>query len=329
MISLAGEILASAAPVAEPLQTTTVQAVERSLKKCAPALSGIYRCQAGHVHIDAAAPVCDEAGKPVAAFILRADASDFLYPLIRFWPTDSPSAETLLARREGDEVVFLNDVRFSAGAALSMRFPIDQKSLPAVQAVLGVRGIFEGKDYRGVDVLAYLQPIAESDWALVAKIDQSEVKAELRHHAAIISRFSLLGILLAAALIASSFRKRQSRLYRNLYQVEREQREAHEKFETILYSIGDAVMVTDKEARVRQMNAVAEHLTGWKEAEANGKTLEEVFRIVNEETRQTVENPVWRVLREGKIVGLANHTVLIARDGVERPIADSGAPIHD
>jgi PAS domain S-box-containing protein len=96
-----------------------------------------------------------------------------------------------------------------------------------------------------------------------------------------------------------------------------------------LASIGDAVISTDAEGRVTFMNAVAETLTGWTQAEAQGRPLPEVFHIVNEETRQPAENPALRALREGTIVGLANSTVLIARDGTERPIDDSAAPIRD
>ena len=80
---------------------------------------------------------------------------------------------------------------------------------------------------------------------------------------------------------------------------------------------------------MRRMNWIAEQLTGWSEDEAKGKGLDEVFRIVNEETRRPVEDPVERVLLEGCVVGLANHTILIAEDGREIPIADSGAPIRD
>ncbi len=96
-----------------------------------------------------------------------------------------------------------------------------------------------------------------------------------------------------------------------------------------LASIGDAVISTDAQGRVTFMNAVAEALTGWPQAEAQGRLLPEVFHIVNEDTRQPVENPALRALREGMIVGLANHTLLIARDGTERPIDDSAAPIRD
>jgi two-component system CheB/CheR fusion protein len=97
---------------------------------------------------------------------------------------------------------------------------------------------------------------------------------------------------------------------------------------TTLASIGDGVIVTGPNGRVTFLNAEAERLTGWKTSEATGRTLPEIFHIVNEETRQVVENPVEKVLRLGTVVGLANHTVLIAKDGREIPIDDSGAPIR-
>ncbi len=100
-------------------------------------------------------------------------------------------------------------------------------------------------------------------------------------------------------------------------------------FETTLESIGDAVVATDMQGRVVFMNPVAEHLTGWNLDQARGESSAKVFRIVNEESRRTVESPVARVLAEGVVVGLANHTLLIAADGTERPIDDSGAPIRN
>ena len=101
-----------------------------------------------------------------------------------------------------------------------------------------------------------------------------------------------------------------------------------ERFRTTLTSIGDAVVVTDAQGRITLLNPVAQALTGWS-AEALGQPLEAVFHIVNETTRKAVENPVSQVIRLGAIVGLANHTVLIAKDGTELAIDDSGAPIRD
>jgi PAS domain S-box-containing protein len=97
---------------------------------------------------------------------------------------------------------------------------------------------------------------------------------------------------------------------------------------TTLASIGDAVIVTDKDGRVTFLNTEAERLTGWRQQEALGSPLTQVFQITNELTRQRVENPVEKVLRLGTVLGLANHTVLIAKDGKEVPIDDSGAPVR-
>ncbi|MEK7727804.1 MAG: ATP-binding protein [candidate division KSB1 bacterium] len=116
-------------------------------------------------------------------------------------------------------------------------------------------------------------------------------------------------------------------LYR--HKLEREIKESRQWFATMLKCIGDAVIATNNSGKVAFMNTVAETLTGWREAEAHGRNLAEIFNIVNETTRAPVDNPALRALREGVITALANHTILIAKDGTERPIDDSAAPIID
>jgi PAS domain S-box-containing protein len=111
-------------------------------------------------------------------------------------------------------------------------------------------------------------------------------------------------------------------------QAQEKERRQREQLHVTLTSIGDAVIVTDRTGAVSFMNPVAVALTGWQPQEAAGQPLERVFHIVNEETRLPVENPVSKVLREGMVVGLANHTVLLSKDGREIPIDDSGAPIR-
>ncbi len=113
------------------------------------------------------------------------------------------------------------------------------------------------------------------------------------------------------------------------HKMERKLKESEKWFATTLRSIGDAVITTDKNGLITFMNAVAEGLMGWKLEEVLNKKLSEIFNIINRDTRQPVENPVARVLLEGFVVGLANHTILIAKDGTEIPIDDSAAPIKD
>jgi PAS domain S-box-containing protein len=110
---------------------------------------------------------------------------------------------------------------------------------------------------------------------------------------------------------------------------ERDLRESEQRWATTLASIGDAVIATDVEGRITFMNTVAEELTGWTAMEAVMKPVTAVFNIVNEHTRREVESPIAKVIREGMIVGLANHTILIKKEGTEVPIDDSGAPIRD
>ena len=329
LLDLDGNLLLAANDNPEPVDSTTRQAIAATLASGDPVFSDFHRAPGGRVYLDTVVAVPDAEERPLAMLVLRSDAASYLYPLIQSWPTPSRSAETLLVQREGDAVVYLNELRHQANTALSLRAPLAQTDLPAVQAVLGRQGLFQGHDYRDVEVLADLRPIPDTPWFLVAKVDAEEILAEARYHAGIIALFVLLGILLAAAMTTMAYRRRQANLYRDLYRSEREQRETQEEFRTTLYSIGDAVITTDDAGRIRQMNPVAEQLTGWPETEARDQPLDAVFRIVNEETRAIVENPVQLVLREGKVVGLANHTLLIARDGTEHPIADSGAPIRD
>ena len=312
----------------DPAGPVVQQTVLAALASREPLVSDFFSHADGIVHLDIAAAVRDASGRPLAVMILRANAADFLYPMIQAWPTRSSSAETLLVQRRGDELIYLNELRHHSKTALSLRESLSLTNLPTVQAVRGKQGMFLGQDYRGKEVLADLRPVPGLPWFMVVKADTSEVFAEGQFRARSIAIIMFLAILLAFAATSFAYRQ-QVGFYRSMNRVEREQWEAMNEFRTILYSIGDAVITTDRKGLVRQMNQVAELYTGWKEAEAHGRSLEEVFRIVNEETHATVENPVQRVLREGVVVGLANHTLLIARDGTSLPIADSAAPIRD
>ena len=116
---------------------------------------------------------------------------------------------------------------------------------------------------------------------------------------------------------------------RKRFLAEKEIRESEMLYQITLRSIGDAVITTDRSGRVKFMNPLAEHLTGWKEVNAIGNPIEDVFRIINEDSREKVDCPAHKVMAEGIIMGLANHTILISKEGKEVPIADSGAPIRN
>ena len=186
----------------DPVSEQTQKAIRAALDNKKAVVSDFFRSSDGAVHIDVAAAVRDAQGQPLAVLVLRNDASSYLYPLIQSWPTQSRSGETLLIQREGEEVVFLNELRHQANTALSLRSPLTLARLPAVEAVLGRQGIFEGLDYRGVSVLSDLRPIPGSPWFLVTKEDSAEVLAEARYRTVVIALITGLIIVLLAFVVA-------------------------------------------------------------------------------------------------------------------------------
>jgi PAS domain S-box-containing protein len=328
LISPQGRTILSLEARPTPLSDEARQAIGESLGRRSAALSELYRATDGRIYLDVVAPVMD-GDRLVAVVVYRVDAGSRLYPMVTSWPGPGKSAETLLVRRDGGDVLVISEAGHRRNAALSLRYPLTRTDIPAVQAVLGREGMFVGRDYREVEVMADIRRVPGSPWYMVAKIDMKEVLAEARHRAWFISLVVFLLLLINALMVFYAYRRRDTELYKALYRSEREQRESFELFRTMLYSIGDAVITADVEGAVGQMNPTAEKLTGWSESEARGRPIGEVFHIVNEKTRAEAESPVAHVLRAGTIVGLANHTVLISREGTERPIADSGAPIRD
>src|SRR5262249_2561942 len=137
---------------------------------------------------------------------------------------------------------------------------------------------------------------------------------------------AVLALLTVAIVLGTYVALRRALLARA--QAEDALRDSEESLSITLHSIGDAMLATDVNGRITRMNPVAEKLTGWSLALAVGMPVAEVFRIINEETREPAMVPVDKVLQTGEVQGLANHTVLIARDGTERAIADSAAPIR-
>ncbi len=283
-------------------------------------------------HIDVIAPLFasnDLDGAIIGAVILQSDAQQYLYPRIQSWPVPSRSAETLLVRRDGDAALFLNDLRYQPDAALKLRIPLSQTDVPAVMAIQGRGGIVRGRDYRGVQVEAAILAVPDTTWFMIAKVDTSEIFADWRARATLILALIPALVAVVGASGGIVWQRTQKVQYRHLFHAEKARQASEARYQTTLMSIGDGVIVTNTTGQVTLLNPVAEALTGWTQEEAFEKPLEEVFLIINEDTRQSVSDPVSQVLRKGTVVGLANHTLLLSKSGQEIPIADSAAPVQD
>ncbi len=254
------------------------------------ALSDLYRGRrSGDIRVDMFVPIPEtDGGKsgPLGIILIRRDPARYLYPLIQSWPTPSSSAEALLVRRDGKDVLFLSQLRHRKGTTLEFRLPLSTEGLPAARAVQGKQGVFQGVDYRGVPVLSVLRPVIGSEWFLVAKVDRKEVFApfvrESRYLAA-----SLLGlILMAGSGLGYIIRREQIGILRRRLLAEEELRSLSLRQEAILTAVPDIIMEVDNDKVYRWANKAGTDFFG---DDAVGK--EAAFYFVGEQPTYRIVQP--------------------------------------
>ncbi len=176
--------------------------------------------------------------------VLLINPYTFLYPMINRWPGTSRTGETLIVRREGNDVLFLNELKFNKNSALELRFPLSKNSLPAAMAAQGKEGIVEGIDYRGTPVIAALRTIPDSPWHMVARMDMEEVYAPVRE------RFWIMSVLITAIIAAAGtgiwliWRRRDEQYIRERYESAIALKASEEKFSTAFRTSPYAITIT-------------------------------------------------------------------------------------
>jgi len=205
------------------------------------------------LHLDVAVPLL--APDTVDGFVfLRIDPADFLYPMIQSWSTPSPSAETLLVRREGNTVLYLNELRHRKNTALNLRFPLTAAGLPAAQAVLGKTGAFSGRDYRGIAVWSVITPVPDSPWFIVAKIDREEIERPIHRSAMAIFLGTLSLILAAALLILFMWQRQNTHLRLRQLEVENQKQALVQHFDYLTRYANDIILLCDEKGNILEVN---------------------------------------------------------------------------
>lgn len=259
-----GEPLLDAAGKTTASDPVLVETARRAAADGKIHLVGPYRGVDGQLHIDLVASFRPEPGAE-AAIALRIDPATFLYPLLGFWPEPSASAETLLFRRDGDGVVFLNDLRHAPDAALQRRLPLTSDKTLAVRSLVdaGLRDrIIEGTDYRDAQVLGIVQPVPGTDWFLVAKLDRTEVYAETGRDAVWITLAGLLALVMIAAGVFV-VRQRQQLFASQIEQAaQAEKMRALKLLDAIAQGSTDVIFAKDLAGRYLLFNREAARVTG-------------------------------------------------------------------
>ncbi|MFH1872336.1 MAG: PAS domain S-box protein [Pseudomonadota bacterium] len=339
-----GKLLWSSSAATDAIDATALASAKQQVSPGRTGLLAPYRDAGGQLRLDfvAAIPGRTQANGPIV--ILRADPTNFVFPILESWPVPSANAETLLFRRVGDSVFYLNDVHRQSAAAASFNAPLATPGLLAAQTLRGdaVAGrLFGGEDYRGVPVMGVARAVAGTDWFLITKIDRTEFFADAAHDSLWISLAGLLGLFML--FIGAVLLRQRQHLLRAIRErnAQAEKLRALELLDAIVDGSDDCIYVKDTEGRYLMYNRTACRRIGKTAQEVLGRNCSELFppeeaarlnaigqrvmdedRILTTEETRTQENGL-RVLHatrgplhnaEGKVIGIFG----ISRDITER-----------
>ena len=241
----------------EPSGGRQASAIAQILRSGQSNFLDLHQGSAGpSIHLSVVVPLLEKGatGAPLGALVLRINPANYLFPLIQHWPTPSRTAETLLVRREGDDVLYLNELRHRSGTALTLRRSSLNSPGPASRAVRGELGPFECLDYRGVPVLAVTRAVTDSPWYMVTKIDVDEIYLPLRTEAW--RTGGTVALLTATSILAglASWRQQQARQLGRELELEREHKALAERLALVTRHANDIILLTEESGRIVEAN---------------------------------------------------------------------------
>ena len=300
--------------------------VRQALRTNSAVLSDIHTAASvSYPHLDLIAPIVMQQGEKgdfIGALVIRIDPDKFLFPLIETWPTPSKTAESLLVRAEQGEAVFLNNLRHKKAAALSFRIPLSERPAMAAALERGKRTVIETGDYRGVPVLASIQPVPGTSWFLVSKVDQEEIYAPIRTQAALLSImvFALIGA--AGISIVFWWRQKSADLLRRQYELELDRKTLSQQYEYLSKYANDIILLLDPDGAIREANDRAISAYGY----TRDELLQLNVRDLHPPDRVAEIAPQMKQLQEKN--GLIFETLHLRKDGTSFPVEVSSRVIE-
>jgi PAS domain S-box-containing protein len=262
------------------LASAVAQRIPEVLRSGRVVIQDFYRNEHDQrVYLAVLVPIFDEAdgSRPLGVLVLRIDPETYLYPFIKRWPMPSRTAETLLVRREGDDALFLNELKFQTNTALKLHIPLAETNVVAAKAARGQEGVVEGRDYRGVPVVAALRAIPDSPWLLVARMDTAEVYTPLRERLWL--TILLVGTLLlgAGASVGLLWRGARLQFYRERHKAAEALLASEVRYRRLFESAKDGILILDAgTGMVVDVNPFLIELLGFSREQFLGKKLWEL-----------------------------------------------------
>ena len=300
-------------PAGDPGHEWERELIAQAIRTRTPFLADLHRDDpTGAPYMTLVAPLQSSSSfEPVATLLLKIDPERALYPLIRAWPTPSGSAEAVLFRREGEEVLILNELRHRKHTALTLRFPLSRRELPSVKAILGSEGVVDGIDYRGIPVLAAVTHIPDSPWYLLAKVDTREVFAPLRQQLLlIVTSFALLAAALVAGILFVWSRQETAATQQRL-EAEMARREMLGHFDYLSRYANDIILLPDATGRIIEANDRAVESYGYSADELRQMNVADL----NAPEEAAALAQTWMKVKEKGAAGLVFEAEHVRKDG--------------
>lgn len=325
-----GGVLAASHVEREPVAPHLMSELSESVAAPRVSMLDFHRDEPGSpIRLAVTVPILSsrDASKRLGTVVLRIDPHQYLYPFIQQWPTSSESAETLLVRRDGEEALFLNELRFRKNTALELRLSLRDSTIPAARAALGHEGVIEAGDYRGVKVIAALRTIPDSPWFVVAKIDADEVYGPLRERLWQMALTVLALVFGAGAALGVVWRQHNLRFYRERALASEALHSSDLRFRALVDHAPVAIFI-NRDDRVVEANQVCLQLFGASSKEQLlGKSPYELFHpdshpLIRDRIRQLREHGAAVPLIEERIVRLDGSTVDV--EVTAAPFPDQG-----
>lgn len=312
-------------PEGTPPPFVKVEPFRQSVLSGQIVVSDLARTESRDFFYNTYIPILDPANAKQAAgvVLLRINLKEGFFPLIQAWPIPSETAEVIIVRRNENQVLFLNEFRFKGDGSQQVQVPLDSTSIPAVRAILGETGIIEGKDYRHVDVVAYIDKIVGTPWRLIAKIDRSEAMTAYGSSSVLVGVATILAVLLVGSILTVVAVVRDTRERRKM------QTELFQKtflFKQLFENSPIAIALIDEHESVVDTNKAFFEIFGYDQSECLGKRLSDLIvpkdRIEEKaaldlmaQKRETVQKESIRIAKNGLKVECLVHAFPVESDG--------------
>ncbi len=309
IISTGGEIVISTNIESVVPDSIMQMKLRESIRQMKVVSTDLHRIPKGNkIYLDFLAPVLDKGGRITAVIVFRIDPEKFLFPTAAYWPVASRTSETVLLRNEGGRALVLNGLRNNKEVALNLSVGLVDTNRPAVRAITGYTGIFQGVDYRREEVLAHLSPIPGTPWYIVVKVDKSEIYSDLYKESRLIAVVTTMLIMVVAFGFYALYSRSQKNLYSELLKTEENYRDmfANNPLPMWIYDLHTLAFLEVNESSISKYGYSRDEFLSMKITDIlQGEDIEKLLKDSKFTGNDYISGTIWRHVKKGGEVILA------------------------